>query len=142
MLKPILFVTVAFALVVASTPNARAAMCFQYTKSGGGVSVAQADLPQPNKCITFGALRGRDYARPYRIGCWYRLALQKYPKQFCCLPLHVRRLHPLRQIQLLRVWDLPTGAKPGPRLSHGVQRLSGGGHRGRSRSGWQSGQFH
>lgn len=53
MLKPILFVTVAFALVVASTPNARAAMCFQYTKSGGGVSVAQADLPQPNKCITF-----------------------------------------------------------------------------------------
>ena len=53
MLKPILFVTVAFALVVASTPNARAAMCFQYTKSGGGVSRGPGGLPQPNKCITF-----------------------------------------------------------------------------------------
>ena len=53
MLKPILFITVAFALVVASTPNARAAMCFQYTKSGGGISVAQAKLPEPNTCVTF-----------------------------------------------------------------------------------------
>jgi hypothetical protein len=28
-------------------------MCFQYTKSGGGISVAQANLPEPNTCITF-----------------------------------------------------------------------------------------
>ena len=53
MLKPILFITVAFALVVAGTPNARAAMCFQYTKSGGGIYVAQAKIPEPNTCITF-----------------------------------------------------------------------------------------
>ena len=56
MLRSIFFLTSAFALVlgVFSTPSARAAMCFQYTKSGGGISVAQAaDLPAPNKCVTF-----------------------------------------------------------------------------------------
>ena len=47
MLRSIFFITSAFALVAASVPNANAAMCFQYTKSGGGVSVAQADLPAP-----------------------------------------------------------------------------------------------
>jgi hypothetical protein len=44
---------VAFALVAFSAPKAKAAMCFKYTKSGGGISVAQADLPEPNKCIAF-----------------------------------------------------------------------------------------
>jgi hypothetical protein len=53
MLRPIFFITVAFGLVVAGAPNARAALCFQYTKSGGGISVAQADLPAPNTCVTF-----------------------------------------------------------------------------------------
>ena len=53
MLKPIFFITVAFALVVVSAPNARAALCFQYTQSGGGIGVAQADLPAPNTCQTF-----------------------------------------------------------------------------------------
>jgi hypothetical protein len=52
MLKPILFITVASALVVVSAPGARADMCFRYTKSGG-LSVAQADLPDRNDCITF-----------------------------------------------------------------------------------------
>lgn len=52
MLKPF-FITVAFGLVVASAPNARAGLCFQYTQSGGGISVAQADIPAPNKCVTF-----------------------------------------------------------------------------------------
>jgi len=47
MLRSIFFITSAFALVAASVPNANAAMCFQYTKSGGGISVAQADLPAP-----------------------------------------------------------------------------------------------
>jgi len=52
-MRPIFFITVAFALVVASAPNARADMCFRYSASGGGVYVAQADLPTaPNKCIT------------------------------------------------------------------------------------------
>jgi len=52
-MKRHLIVTVAFALIIVTAPNARAAMCFQYTKSGGGISVAQATLPEPNKCITF-----------------------------------------------------------------------------------------
>ena len=53
MLRLISFITAALVLGVFSTPSARAAMCFQYTKSGGGISVAQADLPAPNKCVTF-----------------------------------------------------------------------------------------
>jgi len=53
MTRSIFFIAVAFGLVVASPPNARAALCFQYTKSGGGISVAQVDIPAPNKCITF-----------------------------------------------------------------------------------------
>jgi hypothetical protein len=44
-------VTLTFAASIAS--DARAALCFQYTKSGGGVSVAQIDLPKPNTCETF-----------------------------------------------------------------------------------------
>ena len=52
-MKRHLIVTVAFALIIVTAPNARAAMCFQYTKSGGGISVAQATLPEPNKCIPF-----------------------------------------------------------------------------------------
>lgn len=52
MLRPIFFIIVAFTLVVASAPDARAAMCFQYMNSGGGISVAQADLPAPNKCVS------------------------------------------------------------------------------------------
>jgi len=52
MIKPIFFITVAFGLVLASAPNARAALCFQYTKSGGGIAVAQADLPEPNRCVS------------------------------------------------------------------------------------------
>jgi hypothetical protein len=46
------FITMALILSVCSRP-ASAAMWFQYTKSGGGISVAQADLPGPNKCETF-----------------------------------------------------------------------------------------
>jgi hypothetical protein len=53
MMRPIFFITVAFALVVFSAPNARAGLCFQYTKSGGGIIVAPVDLPAPNKCVTF-----------------------------------------------------------------------------------------
>ena len=53
MVKSIFFITVAFALVVVSAPNARAGVCFKYTKSGGGVTVGQVDLPAPNKCVTF-----------------------------------------------------------------------------------------
>lgn len=52
MTRSIFFIAVAFGLVVASPPNARAALCFQYTKSGGGICVAQVDIPAPNKCIT------------------------------------------------------------------------------------------
>jgi hypothetical protein len=61
MLKLILFITIAFALVVASAPNAEAAnaLCFQYKKSGGGISVAQVDqLPAPNKCISLALYEG------------------------------------------------------------------------------------
>ena len=47
MVKSIFFITVAFALVVVSAPNARAGACFKYTKSGGGVTVGQVDLPAP-----------------------------------------------------------------------------------------------
>ena len=53
MLRPIFFIIATVALVVVTAPNAKAAMCFQYTKSGGGISVAQATLPEPNTCITF-----------------------------------------------------------------------------------------
>jgi hypothetical protein len=53
MFRPIFFITVAFGLIVVSPQVASAAMCFQYTKSGGGISVAQANLPEPNTCITF-----------------------------------------------------------------------------------------
>ena len=53
MIRPIFFITVVFGLLVASSQGANAALCFQYTKSGGGISVAQATLPEPNKCITF-----------------------------------------------------------------------------------------
>jgi hypothetical protein len=53
MLRSIVFTTLAFGFAVTSTPNARAALCFQYTKSGGGVSVAQTELPAPNRCETF-----------------------------------------------------------------------------------------
>ena len=52
MLRPIFFITVAFGVVV-SAPNVRAGLCFQYTQSGGGISVAQVDIPAPNKCVTF-----------------------------------------------------------------------------------------
>jgi hypothetical protein len=53
MIRPIFFITVVFGLLVASSQGANAALCFQYTKSGGGISVAQADIPAPNKCVTF-----------------------------------------------------------------------------------------
>jgi len=52
MIRSIFFTTAVLALVFAA-PNARAALCFQYTKSGGGIAVAQASLPEPNACITF-----------------------------------------------------------------------------------------
>ena len=42
-MKRHLIVTVAFALIIVTAPNARAAMCFQYTKSGGGISVGAGD---------------------------------------------------------------------------------------------------
>jgi hypothetical protein len=53
MIRPIFFIATVFGLVAVSVPDTRAAMCFQYTTSGGGASVAQADLPTPNKCQTF-----------------------------------------------------------------------------------------
>jgi hypothetical protein len=40
-------------LIAGNAPNAKAALCFQYTKSGGGVTVAQTDIPRPNTCTTF-----------------------------------------------------------------------------------------
>ncbi len=49
MTRPIFFVSIA----LGSPHAASAALCFQYTKSGGGISVAQTDLPAPNKCQTF-----------------------------------------------------------------------------------------
>jgi hypothetical protein len=99
MLRPIFFITVAFALVVASPQNARAALCFQYTKSGGGVSVAQADLPAPNTCQTLAL---------YEVGTNPALTLLAIRH----LPLHIRGLPALAQRQLLRVGDLPTPARP------------------------------
>ena len=53
MLKQACLTTLTLGLIVASTPNAGAALCFQYKKSGGGVSVAQTSLPAPNRCRTF-----------------------------------------------------------------------------------------
>jgi hypothetical protein len=53
MIRIISLIAVFFALGHASVPDARAALCFQYTKSGGGISVAQADIPAPNQCQTF-----------------------------------------------------------------------------------------
>jgi hypothetical protein len=53
MIRPIFFITVVFGLLVASPQVANSALCFQYKISGGGVSVAQVDLPAPNKCVTF-----------------------------------------------------------------------------------------
>jgi hypothetical protein len=52
MLKTIFFITVVLGLVL-TTQDARAALCFHYTQSGGGVHVAQVDLPAPNTCVTF-----------------------------------------------------------------------------------------
>jgi hypothetical protein len=53
MIRPISLIALSFAFVQISLPDAKAALCFQYTKSGGGISVAQADIPPPNQCQTF-----------------------------------------------------------------------------------------
>jgi hypothetical protein len=47
----LLFVILAFGLVMASAPSARADMCFHYKNSGGGTLVAKgASLPSANTC--------------------------------------------------------------------------------------------
>jgi hypothetical protein len=53
MIRPIFFITVSFGLLVASQQGASAALCFHYTKTDGGTSIAQVDIPAPNKCVTF-----------------------------------------------------------------------------------------
>ena len=45
MLRTIFFIMVAFGLILASAPDARADMCFRYQKSGGGILVAKGKFP-------------------------------------------------------------------------------------------------
>ena len=52
-MRSVFISAVGFGLIVVGPQGANAALCFQYTKSGGGISVAQVDLPAPNKCVTF-----------------------------------------------------------------------------------------
>jgi hypothetical protein len=46
-MKRHLIVTVAFALIIVTAPNARAAMCFQYTKSGAESPWRRRPYPSP-----------------------------------------------------------------------------------------------
>jgi hypothetical protein len=129
-MKRHLIVTVAFALIIVTAPNARAAMCFQYTKSGGGISVAQATLPEPNKCITFALYEVGDKPGTTLLGAGTGSLCRSTQSNFVIFHY---TLHAFGQQQLLRVGDLPASAKPRSRSSHGVQPLPGNGHKRQAR---------
>ena len=123
-MKRHLIVTVAFALIIVTAPNARAAMCFQYTKSGGGISVAQATLPEPNKCIPFALYEVGDKPGTTLLGAGTGSLCRSTQSNSSSSITHMMPAC-LGQQQLLRVGDLPASAKPRSRSSHAFSHCRG-----------------
>jgi hypothetical protein len=74
MIRQFLLATITLTFAAAVAPDARAALCFQYTKSGGGVSVGQLIClgrtpARPLPFMRSGRIQPRRFWEPEPAAC-------------------------------------------------------------------------